>query len=84
MSSQDDDESIYQPFIVNRHSCIYNFRESNISAVSEFEFISLEEMKKKEEERLQSAVSKKTKNFYYFRTTDGEKDFTNIYSSLSK
>ncbi len=35
-SQDDDDQSIYQPFIINRHSCIYNFRESNISAVSEF------------------------------------------------
>ena len=71
ISATDDDESIYHPFIVNRHSCIYNFRESNISAVSEVDFIPLEAMKKKEEEKLQSAVSRKTKNFYYFRTVDG-------------
>ncbi len=29
-------------------------------------------MKKKEEERLQSAVSRKNKNFYYFKSIDGE------------
>jgi hypothetical protein len=47
-STDEEDQSIYQPFTVNRHSCIYNFRESNISAVSEVDFIPLEEMKKKE------------------------------------
>jgi hypothetical protein len=41
-------------------------------------------MKKKDEEKLQSAVSQKTKSFYYFRYPEREKRFQNIYSKVSK
>jgi len=41
-------------------------------------------MKKKEQEKLQSVGGKKGKNFYYFRADEKDKEFKNIYSSLSK